>query len=149
MKRLALLLVCIASLSFVSCSALSQAASSEAAAQTMGQSCGSALVGLYNSYRSTGTLNLGTGNNLANSLTLVTCYSQLRKNKKNKTYRKGFTKGLVVRGAGLITNQNASIIVNALLAANGITAISQSNSCAANNSCASTCILPILNAMNQ
>ena len=147
MKRLALLLVCVATFAFTACGTLQQAGSSEAAAQAVGQSCGSALVGLYQSYRSTGSLNLGTGNNLVNALTLATCYSQVRQHKNSQTYRKGFTKGFIVNGAGLIPNQNASIIVNALLAANGITSISKSNSVAQNNTCANNTIIPILNAM--
>ena len=149
MKRLGILLVCFATLAFSSCDVIQQAAGSNTAAQAMGQTCGSALVGLYNSYRATGSLNLATGNNLTNALALVTCYTQIRQNKDNANYRKSFIAGMVLNGAGLITNKNASNIVNALLLANGLTGISQSNTTAQNNTAANNSIVPIFNSMKK
>ena len=79
--------------------------------------CGSAVLGLYNSYKSTGTIDLTNSNNLTNALALATCYTQLRQNKDNNNYRNAFTSGLILSSAGLITNQNAGSFINTLLGA--------------------------------
>lgn len=113
MKRIAILAVCFATLAMTSCGILNS--SSNSAAQALGQTCGAAVLGLYQSYKSTGTLNLTPGNNLANALALATCYTQLSQNKDNSSYRKSFANGLILSSAGLITNQNSAAFINALL----------------------------------
>lgn len=94
----------------------------------MGQTCGSAILGLYNSYKSTGTINLTTGNNLAHALSLATCYTQIKANANNSNYRTAFASGLVMSSAGLITNQNSNAVINALLMCSGLSNVSSSNS---------------------
>ena len=113
MKRLSIIFVCFATLALSSCGILTS--SSNSAAQTLGQTCGAAVLGLYQSYKATGSLSLTTGNNLTNALTLATCYTQLSQNKDNSNYRKAFASGLVLSSAGLITNQNSAAFINALL----------------------------------
>ena len=115
MKRLSIILISFATLVLASCGILGNASSS--AAQATGQTCGNAIVGLYRSYKATGTINLTQGNNLTNALALATCYTQLRQNKDNNNYRNAFTSGLILSSAGLITNQNAGSFINTLLGA--------------------------------
>ena len=93
----------------------------------MGQTCGSAILGLYNSYKSTGTINLTSGNNLSNALALATAYTQIKANKDNSSYRKSFATGLVMSSAGLITNQNSNEFINLLLTCSGLANVSSSN----------------------
>lgn len=127
MKRLAILFVCAATFAFASCGMLG-AGAGNTAAQALGQTCGSAVLGLYNSYKSTGTIDLTNANNLTNALALATCYTQLRQNKDNSTYRNAFTSGLILSSAGLITNQNAGNFVSALLGAQQLGNINQNSS---------------------
>ncbi len=127
MKRLAILFVCAATLAMASCNILS-AGASNSAAQALGQTCGSAVLGLYNSYKSTGTIDLTNANNLTNALALATAYTQLRQNKDNNTYRNAFTSGLILTSAGLITNQNAGSFINTLLGAQQLGTINQNTS---------------------
>ena len=112
MKRLAILFVCAATLVMTSCGMLG-AGANNTAAQALGQTCGSAVLGLYNSYKSTGTIDLTNSNNLTNALALATCYTQLRQNKDNNNYRNAFTSGLILSSAGLITNQNVGSFIRA------------------------------------
>jgi hypothetical protein len=144
MKRLSILMVCFATLVLTSCGALNT--SSNSAAQAMGQTCGAAVLGLYQSYKATGTINLTTGNNLTNALALATCYTQLKANKDNKAYRSSFTNGLILSSAGLITNQNASTFVNALLSANGLANLN-ANSTQQQNKAATTSMNNLLKTL--
>lgn len=127
MKRLAIFFACFATLAMASCSSLG-AGAQNTAAQALGQTCGSAVLGLYNSYKSTGTIDLTNANNLTNALALATCYTQLRQNKENTTYRNAFTSGLILSSAGLITNNNAGSFISALLGAQQLGNVSQSSS---------------------
>lgn len=126
MKRLAILAVCFATLAMTSCGVLNT--SSNSAAQALGQTCGAAVLGLYQSYKATGTLNLTTGNNLTNALALATCYTQLSQNKDNSSYRKSFTNGLILSSAGLITNQNAATFISALLGTSSLGTVNSNSS---------------------
>lgn len=126
MKRLVILAVCFATLAMTSCGVLNT--SSNSAAQALGQTCGAAVLGLYQSYKATGTLNLTTGNNLTNALALATCYTQLSQNKDNSSYRKSFTNGLILSSAGLITNQNAATFISALLGTSSLGTVNSNSS---------------------
>ena len=126
MKRLTFFAVCFATLAFTSCSVLNSAAS-DTVASSLGQTCGTAILGLYNSYRNTGTVDLTNSNNLTNALALATVYTQLRQNKDNSSFRKAFTSGLVMSSAGLITNSTAGNFINALLSVNQLGTINQSS----------------------
>ena len=127
MKRLSLLLVCFATLAMTSCSLFNAAASSNTVARASGQSCGSAVQGLYGAYKSTGNIDLSNATNLNNALSLATSYANLKQNKDNADYRKAFTAGLIASSAGLITSSNASVFVDRLLATSGLTNINTQN----------------------
>lgn len=127
MKRLSLLLVCFATLAMTSCSLFNAAASSNTVARASGQSCGSAVQGLYGAYKSTGNIDLSNATNLNNALSLATSYANLKQNKDNADYRKAFTAGLIASSAGLITSSNASAFVDRLLATSGLTNINTQN----------------------
>ena len=117
-------MVCFAALVAVSCSSLSSAASGSTVAQASGPACGTAVLGLYNSYHNNGKIDLTNTNDLTNALALATCYTQLKENKDNSAYRSSFTNGLVASSAGLLTSANAATFVDKLL---GTTALSNIN----------------------
>ena len=125
MKRLSIILVSFATLALTSCGILNS--SSNSAATALGQTCGAAVLGLYQSYKATGSLSLTTGNNLTNALTLATCYTQLSQNKDNSNYRKAFASGLVLSSAGLITNQNSATFINALLGTSSLATVNSTS----------------------
>lgn len=147
MKKLATIIVAFATLAFASCSILNN--SSDTTAQAAGQTCGAAVLGLYNAYKATGTINLGEANNLTNALALAACYTQIKQNKDNQSYRKSFANGLVLSSAGLITNQNANTFINALILANGLTNISATNTTAQNNTAASSSITNLVGTLEK
>jgi hypothetical protein len=149
MKRLSIILVCFATMAFTSCSIFGSAASSNTAAQTMGQTCGSAILGLYNSYKATGSVSLTYGNNLTNALALATCYTQIKANASNSSYRNAFATGLVMSSAGLITNQNSNAFINALLMCSGLANVSSSNSTQQNQQATTTATTTLFQAVNK
>ena len=112
--------MCVATLAMTSCGMMQSAASSDPVAQASGQACGTAVQGLYSSYKSTGKVDLTYGNNLTNALALATAYSQLQQNKGNQSYRNAFTSGLIASSAGLITSANAGSFVDKLLSSTGL-----------------------------
>ena len=127
MKRLSVFLVCFATLAMTSCSLFNAAASSNSVAKASGQSCGSAVQGLYGAYRSSGNIDLTNATNLNNALALATSYANLKQNKDNPEYRQAFTSGLIASSAGLITSANASAFVDKLLASSGLANINSQN----------------------
>jgi len=146
MKRLGFLLMCVAAMAMTSCSML-QSAGSNTVAQASGRACGTAVQGLYSSYKSTGKVDLSNTTNLTNALALATAYTELRQNKDNSAYRQSFTSGLIASSAGLITSANANSFVNALLSSTGLSGVNSSN-VAQTVSTVST-IVTLLNALNQ
>ncbi len=149
MKRLSLVLVCFATLAFSSCGVLNSVASSNSAATTLGQTCGSAILGLYQSYKATGTINLTYGNNLTNALALASCYTQIKANKNNSDYRKAFANGLILSSAGLITNQNSNAFINALLSANSLSNVSSNNTPQQNQNAVNSATIPVLKVLEE
>lgn len=149
MKRLSIILVCFATMAFSSCGVLNSVTSSNTAATTMGQTCGTAVLGLYNSYKSTGTINLTAGNNLAHAISLATCYTQIKANAGNSSYRTAFATGLVMSSAGLITNQNVNAYINALLLCNGLSNVSSSNTTQQNQQALSTTTTTLFSTLNK
>lgn len=123
MKRIAILMMCIATLAMSGCSALSTATSSNAVAKASGQACGTAVQGLYSAYRNTGTVDLTNSTNLNNALALATSYAAMKENKGDTNYRKAFINGLIASSAGLITSQNAAAFVDKMLATAGLSNI--------------------------
>lgn len=147
MKRLGLLIVCIATLALTSCGAIQSAASSNTVAQASGQACGTAVQGLYSSYKSTGTIDLTNANNFNNALALATAYTNLKQNKGNEAYRKSFTTGLILSSAGLITQANATQFVDKLLATAGLGNINTQN--VAQTAATAAAIITLLNTLKQ
>lgn len=147
MKRLGIILMCVATLTMASCSFLQSGAGANAIAQTTGQTCGSALLGLYNSYKSTGTISLSDPANLGYALSLATAYTQIKQNKDDKAYRKSFGNGLVMAGAGLITKNNSNAIIDALLAANGLANVSSTSSTSQKTEAVGS-IMPMMQLLN-
>ena len=139
-------MMCIAALAMTSCSALQSAASSNTAANASGQA-GSAVQGLYKSYKKSGSIDITSGSDLTNALQLATAYSQLKQNKKDKSYRKAFTSGLISSSAGLITSQNASSFINQMLSISGLSNINASNVTQTASTAAS--IISLLSTLKQ
>lgn len=139
--------MCVATLTLASCSLLQSASGSNAVAQTAGQTCGSAILGLYNAYKSTGKVSLADPANLGYALSLATAYTQIKQNKDNKDYRKAFGNGLIMASAGLITKNNSNAFIDALLAANGLSTFSSTNT-ATQNSTAERSIGPLMQMLN-
>ncbi|MBR1798472.1 MAG: hypothetical protein IJ761_01040 [Bacteroidales bacterium] len=146
MKRFSIILVALATLTLASCS-IFQSSSSNAAAQAAGQSCGYAVQGLYNNYKSTGTLNLNNASNLTNALTVVTSYNLLKNNQKDASYKKSFVSGMVASSAGLLTTQTATSFVDQLMASQGLNNINSSNITQTVNT--ANTIVTLLKALNN
>ncbi len=140
-------MMCVAALAMTSCSLFNAAASSNAVAQASGQTCGTAVQGLYSSYQKTGTVNLADATNLNNALAVASAYTNLKQNKDNKAYRQSFTNGLIASSAGLITSANATAFVDQLLASSGLANVnSQTITQTATTAMA---IMTILNTLKQ
>lgn len=147
MKRLSILMVCLATLALAGCSAMSSAASSNTVANASGQACGSAVQGLYRTYKNTGTVDLTNATNFNNALALATAYTSLKQNKDNQSYRKAFTTGLIASSAGLITQANAASFVDKMLATAGLSNINSQN--IAQTATTVATIVTLLNALRQ
>lgn len=147
MKRLSILLVCVAAMAMVSCSAVSSAASSNTVANASGQACGTAVQGLYSSYKKTGTVDLTNTTNFNNALALATAYTNLKQNKDNESYRKAFTSGLIASSAGLVTQATASGFVDKMLASSGLANVNTQNITQTATTVAT--IISLLNALRQ
>ena len=134
MKKFGIIMVCVAAVLFASCGStsstsrsVSNALSSNTAATANGTACGQAIIGLYNNYKATKKLDMTNASNITNTLALVTAYTQLKNNKGNKDYRKSFVSGMVLGGAGIITNNNAYSLVNQIENAAGLSSTTRSN----------------------
>lgn len=134
MKKFGIIMMCVAAVLFASCGStsstsrsVSSALSSNTAATANGTACGQAIIGLYNNYKATKKLDMTNASNITNTLALVTAYSQLKNNKGNKDYRKSFVSGMVLGGAGIITNNNAYSLVNQIENAAGLSSTTRSN----------------------
>ena len=107
MKKLSIIMMCVASLAFVSCGSTSGLSlNSNSAAKDNGKTAATSIIALYNSYRSTGTINLGNPTDLTAALTLATAYTNLRNNQADDNYKKAFASGMVSAGAGLINHSH-------------------------------------------
>lgn len=120
-------MVCFATLALTSCGAVSSAASSNTVAKASGQTCGTAVQGLFRSYKNSGTIDLTNSTNINNAVALATAYTNLKSNKGDANYRKAFTSGLIASSAGLITSSNASQFVDKLLASSGLANLNTQN----------------------
>ena len=140
-------MVCFATLVMASCGAMQSVASSNTVAQASGQACGTAVQGLYSSYKNTGTVDLTNATNFNNAIALATAYTNLRQNKDNDAYCKSFTTGLILSSAGLITQANASQFVDKLLASAGLANVNTQN--IAQTAATAAAIITLLNTLKQ
>ena len=121
MKKLSIIMMCVASLAFVSCGSTSGLSlNSNSAAKDNGKTAATSIIALYNSYRSTGTINLGNPTDLTAALTLATAYTNLRNNQADDNYKKAFASGMVSAGAGLITTSNVNSVINTMVNLTGL-----------------------------
>ena len=133
-------------MAFASCSSLSSTVG-ESVAQVSGQACGTAVLGLYNSYHNNGKVDLTNTTDLSNALALATCYTQLKENKDNESFRKAFANGLILSSAGLITSANATSFMNTLL---GTSALSNINTEKVTQTAATAAaVITLLNSLKQ
>lgn len=140
-------MVCFAALAMSSCSMLNSAAGSNSVAAASGQSCGTAVQGLYQSYKGTGKVDLTNASNLSNALALATAYTNLKNNKGDESYRKAFTSGLIASSAGLVTQQNADTFVNQMLSTSGLGNINTQN--VAQTAATASAIVTLLNTLRK
>jgi hypothetical protein len=129
MKRIGVLALFAAVLSFASCSS-SKVSSSTSSATTVGSSCGKVLSNLYSQFQSSGTLDLANSTVLSKVAELGTYYKSLKDNQTNLTFIKKFTSGLVSGSKGLVTSKNSSNVINNLLSITGLSNITSSTASA-------------------
>lgn len=115
---------------FASCGSMSNVASSDSVAKTAGTSCGSSLVNLYKSYKAAGNkVNMNDTNVLTNAIALSTSIAGLKQNGKDNNYRKSYIAGMVLGGAGILTETKAGPIYDGLVtSANALSGINTSSS---------------------
>lgn len=116
--------------SFVSCGSMSNVASSDTVAKTAGTSCGSSLVNLYKSYKAAGNkVNMNDASVLTNAIALSTSISGLKQNGKDSNYRKSYIAGMLLGGAGILTETKAANIYdNLVTSTNALSNINTSSS---------------------
>ena len=123
-------MILAAAFAFASCGSMSNVASSDATAKTMGTSCGSSLVNLYKSYKAAGNkVNMNDASVLTNAIALSTSISGLKQNSKDSNYRKSYIAGMVLGGAGILTETKAGPIYDGLVtSSNALSNINTSSS---------------------
>ena len=143
MKRLSIIMMCVAAMVFASCGSTGST-SVDSAAKTSGRNTANAIITLYNSYRNTGTVSLSNPTDLTAALTLATGYSNMRSNKGNTQYYKAFASGMVAAGSGLITSANVDNIINTM---NNLTGLNVNASTVSNSVGTATAIVQLLQAL--
>ena len=109
---------------------MSNVASSDTVAKTAGTSCGSSLVNLYKSYKAAGNkVNMNDANVLTNAIALSTSISGLKQNGKDSAYRKSYIAGMLLGGAGILTETSAANVYDGLVtSSNALSNINTSSS---------------------
>jgi hypothetical protein len=130
MKKSIFFIILAVAFAFASCSSMSNVASSDTVAKTAGTSCGSSLVNLYKSYKAAGNkVNMNDSNVLTNAIALSTSIAGLKQNGKDTNYRKAYIAGMVLGGAGILTETKAGPIYDGLVtSANALSGINTSSS---------------------
>ena len=130
MKKSVFFMILAVVFAFASCSSVSNVASSDTVAKTAGTSCGSSLVNLYKSYKAAGNkVNMNDTNVLTNAIALSTSISGLKQNGKDSNYRKSYIAGMLLGGAGILTETKAANIYDGLLTStNALSGINTSSS---------------------
>lgn len=129
MKKSIFLMILAAAFAFASCGSMSNVASADTTAKTMGTSCGSSLVNLYKSYKAAGNkVNMNDANVLTNAIALSTSISGLKQNGKDSNYRKSYIAGMLLGSAGILTETKASNVYDGLVtSANALSGINTSS----------------------
>lgn len=152
MKKLSIIMLCVATLTMASCGTTRNASTSggtstnTSAAKSQGKSTAAALITLYNSYRATGTINLGNATDLTAALVVATGYTNLRNNQADANYKKAFASGMVSAGAGLITANNVNYIINTM---NNLTGLNVNAATISNSVGTATAIIQLLQALGS
>jgi hypothetical protein len=130
MKKSIFFMILAVAFAFASCGSMSNVASSDSVAKTAGTSCGSSLVNLYKSYKAAGNkVNMNDTNVLTNAIALSTSIAGLKQNGKDSAYRKSYIAGMVLGGAGILTETKAGPIYDGLVtSANALSGINTSSS---------------------
>lgn len=116
MKKSVFLMMLIAVFAFSSCNSVSNAVSSDAAAKSMGTTCGTALSGLLKSYKAAGNkVNMNDATVLTNVIAVSTATAGLKTNAKDANYRKSYIAGLVAGTAGLLSETKAGAVYDKLV----------------------------------
>ena len=144
MKRFSIIMMCIAAMAFTSCGSTSGTTTTDSAAKASGRNTASALITLYNSYRSTGTVSLSNPTDLTAALSLATAYTNFRNNQADANYKKAFASGMVAAGAGLITTKNVNSIINTM---NNLTGLNVNAATITNSVGTATAIIQLLQAL--
>ena len=129
MKKSVLFIILAVAFAFASCNSASNVSSSNTVAKTAGTSCGSSLVNLYKSYKAAGNkVNMNDANVLTNAIALSTSIAGLKQNGKDTNYRKAYIAGMVLGGAGILTETKAGPIYDGLVtSANALSGINTSS----------------------
>ena len=129
MKKRVFLMILAAVFVFASCGSVSNVASPDTVAKTAGTTCGSSLVNLYKSYKAAGNkVNMNDSNVLTNAIALSTSISGLKQNGKDTGYRKSYIAGMLLGGAGILTETKAANVYDGLLtSANALSGINNSS----------------------
>ena len=129
MKKSVLFIILAVAFAFASCGSMSNVASPDTVAKTAGTSCGSSLVNLYKSYKAAGNkVNMNDTNVLTNAIALSTSIAGLKQNGKDTNYRKAYIAGMVLGGAGILTETKAGPIYDGLVtSANALSGINTSS----------------------
>lgn len=129
MKKSVLFIILAVAFAFASCNSTSNVSSSNTVAKTAGTSCGSSLVNLYKSYKAAGNkVNMNDANVLTNAIALSTSIAGLKQNGKDTNYRKAYIAGMVLGGAGILTETKAGPIYDGLVtSANALSGINTSS----------------------
>ena len=148
MKRFSIIMMCLATLAFSSCGSTFGGASGSvsSAAKDNVRAAGASIISLYNSYRSTGTVNLGNPADLTAALSLATAYTNFRNNQADANYKKAFASGMVAAGAGLITAANVNGIINTM---NNLTGLNVNAATITNSVGTATAIIQLLQALGS
>ncbi|MBQ2077446.1 MAG: hypothetical protein II471_08040 [Bacteroidales bacterium] len=130
MKKSIFFMILAVAFAFASCSSMSNVASSDTVAKTAGTSCGSSLVNLYKSYKAAGNkVNMNDANVLTNAIALSTSISGLKQNGKDSAYRKSYIAGMLLGGAGILTETSAANVYDGLVtSSNALSNINTSSS---------------------
>jgi hypothetical protein len=128
MKKIGIIALFAAVLSFTSCTVSNVTTTNNSAATSAGTSCGKVLSTLYTQYKSTGKVDMTNSNTLLNVVELATYYTTLKANRSNAAYTKAFAVGMVSGSNGLVTNLNSTSVINALLAITGLSGITTNTS---------------------